>query len=278
MFFDLYANFMIGCMFLSLQTHSFTPSSIHSNLNIHNLQPSKTYHKGQQSFTSRSILFANSIHIEPNISIEYCTGCRWLFRSSWLMQELLTTFESEMGSVSLIPCKGAAGTFLVKFNNDVTLWDRKADGGFPESKQLKQRVRDYISPDKDLGHSDVNKSESNKSEERCVECEENEKNANSKDNDRNEGVNTIKEVQSKQDTDQISNHIKISYCTNMNWLIRATFMCQELLSVFQDELISITLEPHRSIDKPGVFVSSLNKYLLNPFAIHTSHVSFPVHR
>ncbi|GFH51043.1 hypothetical protein CTEN210_07519 [Chaetoceros tenuissimus] len=189
MFYDLYAKFMIGCMFLSLDTYGFTPSSVHSNLkNIQNVQPSKTYNKVR--------------------------------------------------------------------------WDLKADGGFPESKQLKQRVRDYISPEKNLGHSDVNKSESNKSEERCVECEENEKNANSNDSDRNEGVNTIKEVQSKQDTDQISNHIKISYCTDMNWLIRATFMCQELLSVFHDELISITLEPHRSIGKPGVFVVSLNQEII----------------
>lgn len=35
------------------------------------------------------------------------------------------------------------------------LWDRKTEGGFPETKVLKQRVRDYIDPKKDLGHSDV---------------------------------------------------------------------------------------------------------------------------
>lgn len=267
MYFDLLANFMIGCMFLSLQTDGFIPSSVYSNLNIQNTQPSKQYYKGQQIFPFRSTLFANSIHTEPNISLEYCTGCRWMFRSSWLMQELLTTFESEMGSVSLIPCKDAAGTFLVKFNNDVTLWDRKADGGFPESKQLKQRVRDYISPQKDLGHSDVKVSESNESEGRCVECEENEQHAKLNDSELNEGVNTTNEVQSKEDTDLISNHINISYCTERKWLIRATFMCQELLSVFQDELISITLEPYRSVDKRGVFVRSFSSNLLKTFAI-----------
>ena len=37
----------------------------------------------------------------------------------------------------------------------VLLWDRKAEGGFPETKVLKQRVRDHIEPKKDLGHSDV---------------------------------------------------------------------------------------------------------------------------
>lgn len=35
------------------------------------------------------------------------------------------------------------------------LWDRKSEGGFPETKVLKQRVRDRIDPLKDLGHSDV---------------------------------------------------------------------------------------------------------------------------
>jgi hypothetical protein len=34
------------------------------------------------------------------------------------------------------------------------LWDRKTEGGFPETKVLKQLVRDRIDPKKDLGHSD----------------------------------------------------------------------------------------------------------------------------
>ena len=34
------------------------------------------------------------------------------------------------------------------------VWDRKADGGFPEIKVLKQRVRDIIAPERNLGHSD----------------------------------------------------------------------------------------------------------------------------
>lgn len=38
---------------------------------------------------------------------------------------------------------------------EVLLWDRKAEGGFPETKVLKQRVRDRLEPGRDLGHSDV---------------------------------------------------------------------------------------------------------------------------
>lgn len=34
------------------------------------------------------------------------------------------------------------------------MWDRKTDGGFPETKELKRRVRDVIEPDRNLGHVD----------------------------------------------------------------------------------------------------------------------------
>ncbi|KAH8071239.1 hypothetical protein JL721_4677 [Aureococcus anophagefferens] len=34
------------------------------------------------------------------VRIEYCTGCRWMLRSAWLAQELLTTFDAgEIGEV-----------------------------------------------------------------------------------------------------------------------------------------------------------------------------------
>lgn len=34
------------------------------------------------------------------------------------------------------------------------LWNRKTDEGFPETKELKRRVRDVIEPGRDLGHVD----------------------------------------------------------------------------------------------------------------------------
>lgn len=34
------------------------------------------------------------------------------------------------------------------------LWDRKIDGGFPETKELKRRVRDLVEPGRGLGHVD----------------------------------------------------------------------------------------------------------------------------
>ncbi|KAI1618550.1 seleno protein W-like protein [Exophiala viscosa] len=37
---------------------------------------------------------------------------------------------------------------------DTVLWDRKTENGFPETKELKNRVRNIIEPDRDLGHID----------------------------------------------------------------------------------------------------------------------------
>lgn len=87
----------------------------------------------------------------PRIEINYCTQCRWLLRAAWMAQELLTTFESELGEVALIP--GTGGVFEVRVDGQ-TVWSRNADGGFPEAKELKQRVRDIVDPDRDLGHAD----------------------------------------------------------------------------------------------------------------------------
>ncbi len=87
----------------------------------------------------------------PRIEIVYCTQCRWLLRAGWTAQELLTTFAAELGEVALVP--GGSGIFEVWLNNEL-IWSRKEQGRFPELKELKQRVRDCIAPEKDLGHSD----------------------------------------------------------------------------------------------------------------------------
>ncbi len=87
----------------------------------------------------------------PRIEIEYCTRCRWLLRAAWMAQELLSTFETELGEVALIP--GGSGMFEVRVQG-ATLWSHQAEGRFPDAKELKQRVRDRIAPGRDLGHID----------------------------------------------------------------------------------------------------------------------------
>jgi selenoprotein W-related protein len=87
----------------------------------------------------------------PRVEIEYCTQCRWLLRAGWTAQELLTTFQEELGEVALIP--GTGGVFEVRID-DAVVWSRAGEGRFPELKELKQRVRDVVAPERALGHSD----------------------------------------------------------------------------------------------------------------------------
>ena len=108
----------------------------------------------------------------PRITIEFCTQCKWNLRAAYYAQELLQTFGTSVGEVSLMPSTG--GTFVVKLFHqaidvgsvdgkngneglnvlDTVIWDRKEGGGFPETKELKNRVRNVIEPGRNLGHTD----------------------------------------------------------------------------------------------------------------------------
>lgn len=88
---------------------------------------------------------------KKRVEIKYCTQCHWLLRAAWMAQELLTTFETEVGEVALVP--GTGGIFEVRINEE-TIWSRKERGRFPDIKELKQLVRDHVAPGKDLGHTD----------------------------------------------------------------------------------------------------------------------------
>ncbi|KAL4076037.1 Rdx family-domain-containing protein [Scleroderma citrinum] len=98
----------------------------------------------------------------PTVTIEFCDRCRWLHRATWVSTELLLTFPSPaLKAVTVLPLNAddAAGRFRVWLNVENSLprlvWDRKVEGGFPELKVLKQRIRDHIQPGKSLGHSDT---------------------------------------------------------------------------------------------------------------------------
>lgn len=69
-----------------------------------------------------------------------------------MAQEILSTFQNDVGRVSLEPSE-IAGLFRIEVDGEL-VWDRKEDGGFPDIKSLKQRIRDRIAPDRDLGHID----------------------------------------------------------------------------------------------------------------------------
>ncbi|KAK5123361.1 hypothetical protein LTR85_002793 [Meristemomyces frigidus] len=105
---------------------------------------------------------ATSTVVLPRVAITYCTQCKWLLRAAYFGQELLSTFGTSIGEIALIPATGGIFTVYLTYKSDtaaeaqqVLLWDRKAEGGFPETKILKQRVRNHIEPEKKLGHSDT---------------------------------------------------------------------------------------------------------------------------
>jgi len=88
---------------------------------------------------------------QPRIEFLFCNQCRWLLRTAWMAQELLTTFPQEIGEVAMIP--GGGGVFEIRVNDEL-IWSRKEQGGFPDIKELKRLVRDKIVPERDLGHTE----------------------------------------------------------------------------------------------------------------------------
>ena len=87
----------------------------------------------------------------PRVTITYCTQCRWLLRATWVAQELLTTFSTDLAEIVLRP--GTGGVFRIEVDDEV-VWDRTRDGGFPDIAPLKRLVRDRVAPTRPLGHSD----------------------------------------------------------------------------------------------------------------------------
>lgn len=85
------------------------------------------------------------------VRIRYCPKCGWLLRASWMAQELLTTFGDDITELCLVP--SGTGVFDVEVNN-IIVWSREEMNGFPQIKELKKRVRDVLSPGRDLGHID----------------------------------------------------------------------------------------------------------------------------
>ncbi|KAF4587799.1 selenoprotein domain-containing protein [Ophiocordyceps camponoti-floridani] len=107
-----------------------------------------------------------------------------MLRAAYYAQELLSTFNTTLSEVALQPSTG--GTFVIAITyldpdeppqpqlettgstadtaddaatttlktKTSVLWNRSVDGGFPETKELKRRVRDVIDPGRNLGHVD----------------------------------------------------------------------------------------------------------------------------
>jgi len=115
--------------------------------------------------TNRGSTESLSAPNDSNVVIRYCSGSGYLLRAAYYGQELLTTFcDGELGAISLQPIESDFhGLFSVALCSkeglvkepSIVLWDKLDSGRFPEVKELKQRVRDAVTPQKDLGHSEA---------------------------------------------------------------------------------------------------------------------------
>jgi len=94
----------------------------------------------------------NIVMEKPQIEIEYCVKCKWLLRATWIAQELLSTFSDEIGSINILP-SNVAGIFEICIGREL-IWERSKKKGMLAIKELKQVVRDFIAPGKNLGHID----------------------------------------------------------------------------------------------------------------------------
>ncbi|WP_299496804.1 Rdx family protein, partial [Mucilaginibacter sp.] len=49
--------------------------------------------------------------------------------------------------------------------------------------------------------------------------------------------------------------ITIEYCPKCNWLLRAAYMAQELLTTFEDDLYGITLRPSETAGRYTIYLN-----------------------
>ena len=85
----------------------------------------------------------------PRVEIRYCTRCRFMLRAAYLAQELLTTFEKELGEVALVPSSG--GIFEVTLDGETVASNRRTKR-MPEAGEVKRILRDRMAPDRKIGH------------------------------------------------------------------------------------------------------------------------------
>ena len=80
-----------------------------------------------------------------------------MLRAAYLAQELLTSFEHELGEVALVPASG--GIFEVTLDGETLATNRESkrpdgrpSGRMPDASEVKRLLRDRIAPERSIGH------------------------------------------------------------------------------------------------------------------------------
>ena len=72
-------------------------------------------------------------------------------RAAWMAQEIINTYVTDIQSVNLVPRED--GRFEI-YCNKQAIFLRHQEGKFIEIKEIKKRIRDFIDPERSLGHID----------------------------------------------------------------------------------------------------------------------------
>ena len=208
--------------------------------------------------------------VSYQIRLEYSAtpSIDWTLRSFWMAQELLTTFaqQEDLTALTLVPCSKADhySMELAKLENDnnacvemVNLWDYQEQGRiFPETKILKQKLRDSINPDLSLGHSDApDRREENEIKKQKVDAPEilnlEEPSISQKPRPAVESLPYA--LWPGEDGIEEGHHLVILYCTGCRWMLRASYLAQEIQR-HCSSFVRVTLAPSRPPCKQGSFV------------------------
>jgi selenoprotein W-related protein len=215
----------------------------------------------------------DSLRIENHVSIKYCTGCRWMMRSAWMAQELLTTFADDLHSLTLIPNSSKpGGVFCVRtwtfenssYHPSQCLWDRSIDGGFPESKVLKQRLRNVITPNKNLGHSDTSSRKISSpndppSEQECLDCLPSQAAFSTTLNPMDgKKYTNLKTMIADLSASLPSPNVLLVY--RKGTMLQASYIAQELLQTFPQTIHSVTLLINPEPKSPSVLKVYVDGY------------------
>lgn len=85
----------------------------------------------------------------PRLTITYCVRCRFQLRAAWMAQELLSSFEAEIGEVALVP--GSGGIFEIALDGEVLATNRDS-APMPDAPAVKRLLRDRLAPGRKIGH------------------------------------------------------------------------------------------------------------------------------
>lgn len=127
----------------------------------------------------------------PSVAIEFCAKCKWHNRAIWYTQEVLQTFSDPeknlVTEVNVRPRYDQPGLFQVlvsRDGNEKVIYRRKMKkteekqdedfyyDGFPDSKLLKQLIRNELFPEQGLGHVDKHNDDNLLTV--CKPCQDNE--------------------------------------------------------------------------------------------------------